>query len=126
MNFLQMVTVAQDVTTVYLENKKAMFSSRSTGVLSANNSPMPKLGYFFLGNVIVLGLRSAYPNSVESLTIYKRGLPLTPLLESIHRRLRFWERGSSSQILGTWVVLQDPQFMGSGFHKFRDACVINL
>ena len=53
-----MVAVTPNVTTVYLENKKAMFSSRSTGVLSANNSPMPKLGYFFLGNVTILGLRS--------------------------------------------------------------------
>ena len=53
-----MVTVAPNVTTVYLENRKALFSLRSTSVVPANNSLMPKLGYFFLGNVTILGLRS--------------------------------------------------------------------
>ncbi len=53
-----MVTVAPNVTTVYLENRKSLFNSMSTNVVPANNSLMPKLGYFFLGNVTVLGLRS--------------------------------------------------------------------
>ena len=50
--FHQMVTVAQDVSTVYLRNIKARFSSKSTGVVSTKNSPMPKFYYFFLGNVV--------------------------------------------------------------------------
>ncbi len=69
----------------------------------ANKTLMPELGYFFLGNVIVLGLRSAYPNSVKSLTIYRRGLP---------PRSFAGKHSSSLEVLGTWVVLPDPRDVG--------------
>ena len=47
-----MVTVAQDVMTVYQQNIKARFSSRSTGVVLTKNSLMSMFYYFFLGNVV--------------------------------------------------------------------------
>ena len=64
---------------------------------------MPKLGYFFLGNVIVLGLRSAYPNSVESLTIYKKRLAPHSFTG---------KHSSSPEVLGTRVVLPDLRDVG--------------
>ena len=69
----------------------------------ANKTLMPKLGYFFLANVIVLGLRSAYPNLVESLTIYKRGLPPHSFVG---------KHSSSPEVLGMWVVFPDARDMG--------------
>ena len=49
--FHQMVTVAQDVMTVYLQDKRTGLSFRSTSVVPAKKISNAKVRLFFLSNV---------------------------------------------------------------------------
>ena len=46
-DFYQMIIVAPDVMTVYLQDRRARSSSKSTNMVPAKNSPMPKLCCYF-------------------------------------------------------------------------------